>query len=132
MRMFTEVGRRVRPHCTAVGKVLLAQLADEQVEAIVRRTGMPVHTPNTITEPDQLAKELVSVRRQGYAIDDGEQEVGVRCVAVAVSDTATRIAISVSGPAPRMTTDMVRRAVPTLNRTAAALAADLAGAGQHR
>lgn len=132
MRMFTEVGRRVRPHCTAVGKALLAQLADEQVEAIVRRTGMPVHTPNTITEPDQLAKELVSVRRQGYAIDDGEQEVGVRCVAVAVSDTATRIAISVSGPAPRMTTDMVRRAVPTLNRTAAALAADLAGAGQHQ
>ena len=130
MRMFTEVGRRVRPHCTAVGKALLAQLPDEQVQAIVRRTGMPEHTANTITQPDRLAEELVGVRRQGYAVDNEEQEVGVRCVAVALSDTATRIAISVSGPAPRMTTEMVRRAVPTLNRTAAALAADLAGAGQ--
>jgi IclR family transcriptional regulator, acetate operon repressor len=132
MRMFTEVGRRVRPHCTAVGKALLAQLADEEVEAIVRRAGMPVHTPNTITRPDRLAEELVSVRRQGYAIDDGEQEVGVRCVAVALCDTVAPIAISVSGPAPRMTPDMVRRAVPALNRTAAALAADLAGAGQNQ
>jgi IclR family transcriptional regulator, acetate operon repressor len=128
MRMFTEVGRRVRPHCTAVGKALLAQLTDEQVEAVVRRSGMPVLTPNTITEPDRLIAEIVTVRRQGYAIDNGEQEVGVCCVAVALSDTGAPIAISVSGPAPRMTADFVRRAVPALNRTAAALAADLAGA----
>jgi IclR family transcriptional regulator, acetate operon repressor len=128
MRMFTEVGRRVRPHCTAVGKALLAQLADDQVEAVVRRSGLPLLTPNTITDPDRLFTEIATVRRQGYAVDNGEQEVGVRCVAVALPGTPARIAISVSGPAARVTPDLVRRAVPALNRTAAALAADLAGA----
>jgi len=126
MRMFTEVGRHVLPHCTAVGKALLAQLPPERVEGIVRRTGMPAQTEDTITTPARLAKELDVVRHQGFAIDDGEQEVGVRCVAVALADGSPRLALSVSGPAPRMTEDLVRRAVPVLNRAAGALADDLA------
>ncbi|MGH8964351.1 MAG: IclR family transcriptional regulator [Actinomycetes bacterium] len=126
MRMFTEVGRHVLPHCTAVGKALLAQLPAEQVEGIVRRTGMQAQTANTITSPERLAEELDVVRRQGFAIDDGEQEVGVHCVAVALTDGSPRLALSVSGPVPRMTDDLVRRAVPLLNRTARALADDLA------
>ena len=62
----------------------------------------------------------------GYAIDDGEQELGVRCVAVAVPDAPSRIAMSVSGPAARMTEQLVERAVPLLTGAAAALAKDLA------
>ncbi len=130
MRMFTEVGRRVPPHCTAVGKALLAQLPDAQVVAIVRRGGLPRRTKNTITTLDGLTRELATVRRQGFAIDNGEQEVGVRCVAVALAGTSARIAISVSGPAPRMTKDAVRRTVPVLIRTATALATDLASSTQ--
>ena len=126
MRMFTEVGCRVLPHCTAVGKALLAQLPAEQVEGIVRRTGMPAQTENTITSRARLAEELDVVRRQGFAIDDGEQEVGVHCVAVALADGAPLLALSISGPVPRMTEDLVRRAVPVLNGVARALADDLA------
>ena len=126
MRMFTEVGRHVLPHCTAVGKALLAQLPAEQVERIVGRTGMPAQTENTITTPARLAEELDVVRSQGFAIDDAEQEVGVHCVAVALTDGSPRLALSVSGPVPRMTEGLVRRAIPLLNQTARALAADLA------
>ena len=73
---------------------------------------------------------LAEVRRLGYAMDEGEQEVGVRCVAVAVPPATSgtlRLAVSVSGPEPRMTDDVVARAVPLLQRTAASLARAIAG-----
>jgi IclR family acetate operon transcriptional repressor len=125
MRMFTEVGRRVQPHCTAVGKALLASSSDDDVRALLRRTGLPRHTPHTMTDPDVFLAALHGVRASGYALDEGEQEVGVRCVAVAVPDTAIRLAVSVSGPAPRMTDELVAHAVPILRETTKRLAAEL-------
>jgi IclR family acetate operon transcriptional repressor len=125
MRMFTEVGRHVPPHCTAVGKALLAELPLEQVQAMVARTGLPAKTEHTITSPERLATELENVRVRGFAVDDGELEVGVHCVAVALATGSPRLALSISGPVPRMTDELVSRAVPVLNRTARALADDL-------
>jgi IclR family acetate operon transcriptional repressor len=122
MRMFTEVGRRVYPHCTAVGKAMLAHLPPSDVQAMLGRTGMPAQTEHTITEPARFAEEIDRVRAQGYAIDDGEQEIGVRCVAVSLLGTSNRLAVSVSGPAPRMTPDVVERAVPLLRQAAEDLA----------
>src|SRR6202167_3064067 len=84
MRMFTEPGRRVRPHCTAVGKALLAQLPAGEARAMLDREGLPAFTPTTITDPDLLLAHLEVIRKQGYSVDEGEQEVGVRCFAVAV------------------------------------------------
>ena len=124
MRMFTEVGRRVPAHCTAVGKALIAQLPAETVEGIVRRRGMPAQTTNTITTQQELADELVAVRRQGFAMDDEEQEIGVQCVAVALAEGTPPLAVSISGPVPRMNDDLVRSAVPVLNRAARDLAVD--------
>jgi IclR family acetate operon transcriptional repressor len=126
MRMFTEVGRRVHPHCTAVGKALLATSTDQEVRALLGRTGLPRHTANTLTEPADFLAQLQGVRSHGYAMDEGEQEVGVRCVAVAVPGAALQLAISVSGPAPRMTDELVAHAVPVLQAAATAIAADLA------
>ncbi|MGH3390130.1 MAG: IclR family transcriptional regulator [Actinomadura sp.] len=125
MRMFTEVGRRVHPHCTAVGKAVLAHLPPPDVQAMLARTGMPPQTEHTITEPGRFAAELGRVRDQGYAMDDGEQEIGVRCVAVPVHGGPNPLAISVSGPAPRMTTEVVERAVPLLRQAARDLAEEL-------
>ena len=102
MRMFTEVGRRVLPHCTAVGKAILAQLPEAEVRELLHRTGMPKHTDNTITDPDAFTAQLRNAEEHGYATDEGEQELGVRCVAVAVPDAPSRLAISISGPAGRM------------------------------
>jgi IclR family transcriptional regulator, acetate operon repressor len=125
MRMFTEVGRRVLPHCTAVGKAMMASMPPDQVRDLLARTGMPRHTENTVTDPDEFARQLTWTAEHGYALDEGEQEVGVRCVAVPVPDAPARLALSVSGPATRMTEAAVARAVPLLVETAAALADDL-------
>lgn len=125
MRAFTEIGRRVYLHSTGVGKALLAQLDDDRISDLVSRTGLPAATPTTITNRAALLAQIADIRANGYAIDDGEQEIGVRCVAVPVLDTATPMAISVSGPTPRMTQDMVTRAITVLQDAAAGLTADL-------
>jgi IclR family transcriptional regulator, acetate operon repressor len=126
MRMFTEVGRRVEAHCTAVGKAMLAQTSDEQARSVLSGSPLTRHTAHTVTDVDALMQQLADIRARGYALDQEEQEVGVRCVAVAVPTTDPRLALSVSGPAPRMTEDVIERAVPLLQRTARSLAATLA------
>ena len=126
MRTFTEVGRRVSPHCTAVGKALLALMDPADVQVLLSRSGMQDLTEHTITDPEVLAAQLEQVLERGYAMDEGEQELGVRCVAVAVPRAPSRIALSVSGPATRMTDDLVARAVPQLTDAARRLSDDLA------
>jgi len=126
MRMFTEVGRRVNPHCTAVGKAMVATFSDADVLALLQRTGLSRHTPFTVTDPEEFLDQLDLVRERGYAMDEGEQEVGVRCVAVAVPGNTLRLAMSVSGPAPRMSDALLVDAVPVLKQTAVDLGADLA------
>ncbi|CAN5393696.1 IclR family transcriptional regulator [soil metagenome] len=127
MRMFTEVGRQVELHCSGVGKALLAQLDDEQVRSVVRRVGLPGYTPHTLTTESALFGELAEIRRNGYAIDREEKELGVRCVAVPVtSDVVSWMAVSVSGPLGRMTDETVARAVPLLRTAAHRLAAEMA------
>ncbi len=118
MRMFTEVGRRVHTHCTGVGKALLMQLSDNAVRQMVARTGMPAQTAFTMTDPEALIADLELSRHRGYALDDGEQEIGVRCFAVPVPEAPTPTAISVSGPAGRVTIDSADHIVPLLRRVA--------------
>jgi IclR family transcriptional regulator, acetate operon repressor len=121
MRMFTEVGARVHLHCTGVGKALLAQLPDHEVAKILDLSGMPALTDHTITDPRVLLRELAATRARGYALDEGEQEAGVSCVAVPVPEAPVLTAISFSAPAPRLTPDVVRRAVPALQDAARTL-----------
>ncbi|MDA8372203.1 MAG: IclR family transcriptional regulator [Nocardiopsaceae bacterium] len=125
MRMFTEVGRRVLPHSAGVGKALLAQLPEHEALSTVRRAGMPAATDRTITTPEDFAEELDRIRGRGYAIDDGEQEIGVRCLAVPVQGGPSMMAISISGPEARVSWDFVEKAAPIVQRTAVALANDL-------
>jgi IclR family acetate operon transcriptional repressor len=127
MRMFTEVGRRVPAHCTGVGKALLSQLRDDEVRALLRRTGMPAQTPRTHTDPGALLSELGEVREQGWAVDDAEQELGVRCVAVPLEGTPALAALSVSGPSGRITAGRVAGIAPVLQAAAVRLAEDLRG-----
>lgn len=119
MRMFTEVGRRVELHCTGVGKALLSQLSDAEVAAIVHRVGLPGYTPHTITTETALRAAISRIRRDGYALDEQEQELGVRCVAVPIAGPGPSfMAVSVSGPVTRMTDAVLERAVPLLRSAA--------------
>ncbi len=129
MRMFTEVGRRAWAHCTAVGKAMLATLPADRVREIVQPSGMPAQTPHTITTQKALQTELQKIREQGYAVDEEEQEIGVRCVAVALPGEPSRAALSISGPVPRMTDKLIARAVPILTNCAQAVADELSLAG---
>jgi IclR family acetate operon transcriptional repressor len=130
MRMFTEVGRRTLPHATAVGKAMLVSAPPEEVTALLRRTGMPRYTDTTLTTPEEFLAALDRTRERGYALDDGEQEVGVRCVAVQVPDALRPMALSMSGPLPRMTDERVKEAVPHLDEAARRISDELSGAGR--
>lgn len=125
MRMFTEVGRRVHLHCTGVGKALLAQLPRETARELVQRAGMPRRTPRTITDVDEHMAELDRISAQGYAVDDGEQETGVRCIAVPVLAGGAQTALSVSGPEGRVTLESLPQLAELLRATAVELAAEL-------
>ncbi|WP_129656790.1 IclR family transcriptional regulator [Rothia halotolerans] len=125
MRMFTEVGRRAHTHATGVGKAILAQLPDQEVLRIVSSAGMPVATERSHGTTESLLADLSEIRRRGYSIDDGEQELGVRCFAVAVPEAPTPMAISVSGPTTRVREDFADRAVPALQAAARRISEEL-------
>ncbi|NMR30674.1 IclR family transcriptional regulator [Crystallibacter degradans] len=125
MRMFTEVGRRAHTHDTGVGKAILAQLEDDAVRDIVTRAGMPTPTEMSIGNISDLMLELKNIRERGYSIDEQEQEIGVRCFAMAVPDAPTPMAISVSGPVSRVDDAFAKRAVPLLRSAAEQISAQL-------
>jgi DNA-binding IclR family transcriptional regulator len=103
LRLYSAVGRRLPAHATALGKSLLAQLSDEEVD---RRLTWPLAalTSQTITDPAALRSELARIRERGYSIDDGENAEGIMCVAVALRPSrGSYNAVSCSVPQGRMT-----------------------------
>lgn len=125
MRMFTEVGRRVHPSATGVGKAILAGLEGDRMRAIVQSSGMPTPTPKSIGDLAALEAEVERIHERGYAVDEEEQELGVRCFAVEVVGAPTPMAVSVSGPVSRVDEDFASRAVPLLQSAAKKIVADL-------
>src|SRR6195256_527985 len=84
MRSLTKVGGRVAMVASGVGKAVLATYSDAEVGAIIRHHGMPRLTEKSIVRPGDLFKELAAIRRQGYAVDDEEACMGLRCIAAVV------------------------------------------------
>jgi DNA-binding IclR family transcriptional regulator len=127
VRMASSVGRRNPAYCTAVGKAILAWLPEAQVESIVRKHGLKALTANTITSFLELKTELAAIRERGYAVDNEEIEEGVRCVGCVVRDFSGGpvAAISVSGPAFRVTRDKVKGISRPVVTAANALSAEL-------
>ena len=99
LRVNAQVGTMNPLHCTALGKILLAFGEAEAPDSLES------FTPHTITEPRRLQKNLEQVRLQGYAVDDEEFDLGVRCIAVPIFDFRGKTAgsIGISGPATRVT-----------------------------
>jgi IclR family acetate operon transcriptional repressor len=124
--MFTEVGRRVNLHSTGVGKALLMQLPDETVLGLLERTGMPASSEHTHTTTQSLMRDIELSRARGYTVDEGEQELGVRCFAVPVPDAPTLTAISISGPESRLTLKSATKVAPLLKQVARDLASEFA------
>jgi IclR family acetate operon transcriptional repressor len=132
VRMFTEVGNRVPVHTTAVGKVLLGFRTDAEIEELTRRRGLAPKTPHTIVTVQRLLREVRAARTAGYATDDEEAELGVRCIAVPVTAEGDPrrplAAISISGPAGRLSSARRREILPEMIRLAARMAQESARA----
>ncbi|MDX5894000.1 IclR family transcriptional regulator [Rubrobacter radiotolerans] len=120
VRMFTEPGNRVPPHATGTGKVLLAYQPAATVEAIANRAGLRRFTEHTITDADELRRELEKIQEQGYGLDSEEMEEGVRCVAAPVfgPDGNILAGVSISGPASRLDEARLEEIVPEIKRIA--------------
>lgn len=133
VRMFTEIGNRVPLHCTGCGKVLLAYQPENVIAAVIATAGLPAYTEKTITDPAQFRQELATIRQRGYAIDNEEQEEGVRCLAVPVYGTDGKVvaAISISGPSSRVQTARIPALLPDLKRISTAITATLAALQDH-
>lgn len=104
-------GGRAPLHGSGVGKALLAALPPDRAAALVVPLSMPALTPNTLTTHDSLLAALGTVRCAGYAVDDEEQSLGMRCVAAAVHDENAEpvAAVSVTGPSARVTVERIER-----------------------
>jgi len=123
MRSLTKVGGRVAMVASGVGKAVLATYSDEDVNAIIRHHGMPRLTEKSIVRPGDLFRELAAIRRQGYAVDDEEACMGLRCVAAVVFNDCSEplAAISVSG----MTSRVTEERLPELGKAVCEVAREL-------
>lgn len=102
--MYTRIGKRAPAHCTALGKIMLAYLPENEWRQIVTDHGLPAFTSHTITSADALAVELHKAREHGFVFDNEEVEIGIRCIAAPLRDYSGAVvaALSISGPIGRM------------------------------
>src|SRR5258708_270456 len=126
MRSLTKVGGRVAMVASGVGKAVLATYSDDDVSAIIHHHGMPRLTEKSILRPGDLFRELATIRRQGYAVDDEEACMGLRCIAAVVYNDCSEplAAISVSGMTSRVSDDRL----PDLGRIVREVATELTAA----
>jgi DNA-binding IclR family transcriptional regulator len=122
-----DPGSRVPVHCTSMGKLLLSMLPRSRSQELIGASSLYRYTETTITDHDELLRELERVRAQDYAIDNQEFLAGVICLAVPVRDKTRKVraALAVSAPQARMPIPRALEHVPILRRAAEDLAAHL-------
>ncbi|MEV2237231.1 IclR family transcriptional regulator [Micromonospora sp. NPDC049891] len=122
LRLYSAIGRRLPAHATALGKALLAEHPDHDVD---RMLNWPLArlTPHTVTEPEALHAALAAVRTTGHAVDREENAEGIRCFAMAVPLTSPAVdAVSVSVPVSRLSPDLEVAIVAALRELVGGLA----------
>lgn len=130
VRLVSRIGARAPFHCSSMGKAMLAALDEDALRVALERP-REVRTTHTITALQPLLAELEKVRAAGVAIDDEENETGVRCIGAAIRGTRGQpvAAISVSGPASRMTHEHVAEITPSVVSAAQEIARALGHRG---
>ena len=114
VKIDTHIGTRTYFNCTALGKVLVASLPKNEREKIYKNIGFNKFTKNTITNKTQFEKELINIRKQGFAIDNEEHKKDIQCVAAPIRDYSGKViaAISVSGPSYRFNVSQQSQLIP--------------------
>lgn len=113
LRTFTQVGNRAPMYCTGVGKIFLAYMKAEE-KSFLSNLSFTRYTDNTLANFEELEKELAVIKREGASIDNGEMEIGVRCIAAPIRDSNGLViaAVSISGPYTRLNNKRVEELKP--------------------
>ena len=111
IQMVSRIGSRIPLYCSGVGKAIAAELDEHEVEEIWNRSRILPLTPYTITDFEAFRRELSEIRERGYALDNEENENGVRCIAVRLKDYtgSVKYAFSISAPVSRMDNERIRQ-----------------------
>jgi DNA-binding IclR family transcriptional regulator len=119
-RLATWIGKRMEVHCTGLGKALISHLSEEDLERLFKDRGLPRHNENTLATVKKLREDLAKTAKRGYAIDDEEDEIGLRCLGVPVFDAGgvPIAAISVAGNTTQIHGENVELLATHLKRTA--------------
>ena len=117
---FQQIGGVSPMHCTGNGKLLLLNYTGEELDTYIREKGLKRYTEHTITTREGLLAELKAIRERGYAYDEEERDLGIRCAAFPVRDLSGRVVagISVSGPKERMRDEVIADKLPVLRAAA--------------
>jgi DNA-binding IclR family transcriptional regulator len=124
LRFYLRPGSRVPLHCSASGKLFLAQMTQLQRRRLLAQSPLTRYTEKTLITPEQVEQEIERVRRDGFAKDDEEFLPGLLCVAVIVpaAQGKSNMAVAIQAPIMRMTADKSLSCLPALQRAAQALA----------
>lgn len=129
MRTFARLGARVPLHCSGVGKALLSALGEVALDRHIDRHGLARMTARTVTDAGFLRADLSAARARGYAIDDEEHAVGLRCVAAPIfNEHGDPVgAVSLSGPMARITDARIAALGGLVGRAAERIMAEIGG-----
>ena len=129
IRAFFPPGTRGPIHTSGIGKALLAELPQRQLDAIINRKGLASFTPNTLNTRDALINDLAEIRKRGWAVDHEERNLGMRCVASAIyNEFGEAIAgVSVSGPTVRITEEQIDTLGPQVRACALRITESIGG-----
>lgn len=127
-RLATWLGKRMEAHCTGLGKAMIAHMPETELEELVRSRGLPRHNESTIVSLNKLKEELGRIRQLGYALDDEEDEVGLRCIGAPVFDAAGQAvaAVSVAGSTAQITPQNLKHLAPSVLEAASHISNSLA------
>ena len=125
LRFYLHPGSRVPAHCSASGKLFLAQLTPAQRHRLLAHGPLEKYTAKTVTDLARLEREILRVKKDGYAFDDEKFLPGLLCIAVAVPAPLARsnLGVAIQAPVMRASIATARRWLPALQRAAASLAA---------
>jgi IclR family acetate operon transcriptional repressor len=134
LRAFFRAGSRAAIHASGVGKALLAEMSEARVREILYKRGPAKFTDSTLVAPADLFQELAVINRRGWAVDDEERNLGMRCVAAAIfNEYGEAIAgVSVSGPTVRITPERALELGPQVKRAADEVTASIGGHAPRR
>lgn len=127
IRAFFPPGTMSPLHASGIGKALLSAMEDDAIRRLVREAGLEGFTPKTLTGTARLLEDIALARARGYALDDEERTVGMRCVAAAVTNAGGQAVagLSVSGPVSRISEAAVRDFAAHVTAAARGLSAAL-------